>query len=188
MTDTALVAKDESPDERPDEHGVFLGHYKGISIVGFAKDLLLFGNSRVVEVCDAYNISDTLFKEIVELPAFKKEMRELRSLIESSPNALIQLKARTIVERGLEEMQQIVFSGARDADRIKAMEFLAKVGGIQYGGAVAESTDNGKPQASGMVLNVNLGPNGLIPPLSKERRPLRRVDEIMDVIDVKPNK
>lgn len=36
--------------------GVYLGHYKGISIHQFARDLILFGDSRVVEVCDAYKM------------------------------------------------------------------------------------------------------------------------------------
>lgn len=164
------------------QDAVFLGHYKGISIHQFVRDLLLFGNSRVVEVCDAYKMSAQTFQEIIELPAFKKEMRELRALIEASPNALIQIKARTIVETGLEELQRIVHHAPREADRIKAMELLTKISGTLSTGR--ESSETGQvAQASGLVLNVNLGPTGLIPQTIRTG-PLRKVQEITDVIAV----
>lgn len=164
------------------QDGVFLGHYKGISIHQFVRDLLLFGNSRVVEVCEAYGMSAQLFQEIIELPAFKKEMRELRAMIEASPNSLIQVKARTMVETGLEELQRIVHKAPRDADRIKAMELLTKISGALVTGR--ENTDtNTAPQASGLVLNVNLGPAGLIPQTVRSG-PLRRVQDITNVIAV----
>ena len=134
-------------------------------------------------------MSEEDFAAIIELPSFKKEMREIRALTEASPNALIQLKARSIVEQGLEELQSIVRTGVRDADRINAMKLLAQIGGSLDAGKVSSSDDN-KPQASGLVLNVQLGKNGsLFPPLPEgAQRPLRSVKEIagqMEVIDVK---
>lgn len=164
------------------------GHYKHVHIASFAKDLVLFGMPRVVEVCDAHKVDVEDFKAIMELPLFKKEMRELRALVEASPNALIQLKARNIVEQGLEEIQRIIHTGEKDSDRIKAMEFVAKIGGVFEVGRINSGDSENKNQASGLVLNVNLGPNGLIPPLPTERRPLRRVKEVMEVIDVKPER
>lgn len=164
------------------QDGVFLGHYKGISIHQFVRDLLLFGNSRVVEVCESYGMSAQLFQEIIELPAFKKEMRELRALIEASPNSLIQVKARTMVERGLEELHRIVHSAPREADRIKAMELITKISGALV--TSRENTDTSvAPQASGLVLNVNLGPTGLIPQTVRSG-PLRRVQDITNAITV----
>lgn len=163
--------------------GVYLGHYKGISIHQFARDLILFGDSRVVEVCDAYKMSAETFTEIIQLPSFKKEMRELRALIEASPNALIQVKARTIVERGLEELQSIMTTADRPADRIKAMELLAKIAGVTGGGKDSDG-DSSKPQASGLVLNVQLGPKGLVPPLPDKQRRLRNIDHLTQVINV----
>lgn len=160
---------------------MFLGHYKGVNIHQFAKDLLLFGSSRAMEICDSYKISGAVFVEISELPAFKKEIRELRALIEASPNALLQLKARTIMERGLEELEHIIHTGEKDTDRIKAMELISKIAGVGLGGKASESEN--MPQASGLVLNVNIGPTGLIP-AKQPRRPLRKVDEIRQAIEV----
>lgn len=163
-----------------DDKGVFMGFYKGVNIHQFVRDLLLFGANRAVEVCEAWGITADDFEEMVSLPAFKKEMKELRALIDSSPNALIQIKARTIVERGLDELQHIVRTAPKDADRIKAMELLIKIAGITST-ARGEETDSGRPAASGLVLNVNLGPGGMIPELPNQHRPLREVTEIFDV-------
>lgn len=160
---------------------MFLGHYKGVNIHQFAKDLLLFGSSRALEICDNYGISGTVFVEISELPAFKKEVRELRALIEASPNALLQLKARTIMEQGLEQLDDIIKHGEKDADRIKAMELMSKIAGVGLGGKSSDAENI--PQASGLVLNVNIGPTGLIP-ARQPRRPLRKVDEIRQAIEV----
>lgn len=164
------------------QDGVFYGHYKGISIHQFARDLLLFGNSRVVELCESYGMSAQLFQEIIELPAFKKEMRELRALIEASPNALIQLKARTIVEEGLEELRNIIRKAPREADKIKAMELLTKIGGAMPTGR--DNAESGAiPQASGLVLNVNLGPTGLIPQHVRTG-PLRKVKDVTPIMSL----
>ena len=164
------------------------GHYKHIHVASFVKDLVLYGPSKVVEVCDLHKVDDVDFKEIIELPIFKKEMRELRALVEASPNALIQLKARNIVEQGLDCLKEIIKDGEKDSDRIKAMDLVAKIGGVYDVGHLGTGDNDSKNQASGLVLNVNLGPNGLIPPLPQEQRPLRRVKDVMEVIDVKPNK
>lgn len=167
-----------SPDT--ENKGVFMGFFKGVNIHQFVRDLLLFGANRAVEVCEAWNLSADDFDELVRLPAFKKEMKEMRALIDSSPNALIQIKARTIVERGLDELQHIIRTAPRDADRIKAMELLIKIAGITST-ARGEETDSGRPAASGLVLNVNLGPGGMIPSLPDRPRPLRDVTQIFDV-------
>lgn len=167
-----------SPDT--ENKGVFMGFFKGVNIHQFVRDLLLFGANRAVEVCEAWNLSADDFDALVRLPAFKKEMKEMRALIDSSPNALIQIKARTIVERGLDELQHIIRTAPRDADRIKAMELLIKIAGITST-ARGEETDSGRPAASGLVLNVNLGPGGMIPSLPDRPRPLRDVTQIFDV-------
>jgi len=161
-----------------------LGHYKHVHIGAFVQDIILDGEANIVETCKKHGVDDVLFLEIMELPAFKKEMREIRAIAEASPNALIQLKARLMVERGLEQMYDIVQNG-KDKDKIKAMEFLSKIGGTIDTGRVGAGEGDGKPQASGLVLNVNLGGGRLIPPLPEGApRPLRRVKEIEEVIDV----
>ena len=168
-------------DEQKYSEELIYGMYKHIHISEFVRDLILYGPGRVVEVCDTHNVSAEEFEEIVELPSFKKEMREIRALVEASPNALIQLKARMIAEKSLEELHDIIRSGARDNDR---------VAGVAEAGRLGTGEESNKPQASGLVLNVNLGQNGgLIPPLpAGEQRPLRRVADIkksIEVIDVK---
>ena len=66
------------------------------------------------------------------------------------------------------------------------MKFLSEIGGTQEtGGLNRNDESNNAKQASGLTLNVNLGPGGLIPPLPTEQRPLRRITE---VIDVQPSK
>lgn len=166
----------------------FLGnYYKSIHIPTFAREIILWGQAKAVDVCNAYGVTDEDFVNIIELPSFKKEMRELRALIEASPNAIIQLKARAVVEEGIDSLAEIAFHGAKDNDRINAMKLLSSIAGISTGGVGGDS-DNGKPQASGLVLNVNLGKHGgLIPALPDVQRPLRTVKQIQEVIDVKPS-
>lgn len=166
------------------------GMYKHIHIAEFVRDLILYGVSRVVEVCDMHKVSAEEFKEIVELPSFKKEMREIRALVEASPNALIQLKARMIAEKSLEHLDGIIKHGERDGERINAAKLVMQVAGVLETGRQMTSSESDKPQASGLVLNVNLGQGGgLIPPLPEgQQRPLRRVSDIakqVEVLDVK---
>ncbi len=168
-----------------DEELLIYGHYKGVHIASFVRDIVLFGQGRVAEVCDAYGVSDTMFIEMIELPLFKKEMREIRALTEASPNALIQLRARAVVEDGLMRLQHIIQNGEKDSDRINAMKLVAQISGVLEGGRGGIDENNGKPAASGLVLNVNLGPNGLVPPKPQLRGPLR---EVREVIDVTPSK
>lgn len=184
-TETTSVAVPEGAAE------LVYGHYKGVHIGEFVKDIVLFGQGRVLEVCNAHNVDDKLFAEIIEIPAFKKEMREIRALTEASPNALIQLRARCIVESGLMDLQRVVKYGARDTDKIQAMKLLAQIGGI----TAAESDkggNDGRPVASGLVLNVQLGANGagLVPPVAEARTALRDVSKFMPegVIDVVADK
>lgn len=177
-------------DEQKYSEELIYGMYKHIHISEFVRDLILYGPGRVVEVCDTHNVSAEEFEEIVELPSFKKEMREIRALVEASPNALIQLKARLIAEQSLEQLHDIIKSGARDNDRVNAAKLVMQVAGVAEAGRLGTGEESNKPQASGLVLNVNLGQNGgLIPPLpAGEQRPLRRVADIkksIEVIDVK---
>lgn len=166
-----------------------LGFYKKVHIATFVRDIILYGSHRIVEVCDSHGVDAETFKQIMELPSFKKEMREIRALTEASPNALIQLKARAVVEQGIEDLAHIIKRGGRDSDKIKAMELLCKISGITEAGRIGSGDGDGKPQASGLVLNVNLGdPKGLIPPIPEGgHRPLRRVSDFtknVEVIDV----
>lgn len=177
-------------DEQKYSEELIYGMYKHIHISEFVRDLILYGPGRVVEVCDTHNVSAEEFEEIVELPSFKKEMREIRALVEASPNALIQLKARMIAEKSLEELHEIIRKGTRDNDRVNAAKLVMQVAGVADAGRLGTGEESNKPQASGLVLNVNLGQNGgLIPPLpAGEPRPLRRVADIkkeIEVIDVK---
>lgn len=158
------------------ETGLVYGHYKGVSISRFVRDLILFGQGRAVEVCKQHNVDDVLFKEIIELPFFKKEMREVRALTEASPNSMIQLKARALLEDSLERLMHIINDkDSLDRDKINAMVFLAKISGVLENGK--QSIDDGRPQASGLVLNVQVGPTGIIPPLPASRAPLRDVSK-----------
>lgn len=177
-------------ENNEDDYAVQLvyGHYKHIHIASFVKDLVLDGPERVVETCNRHNVSDTDFQEIIELPVFKKEMREIRALVEASPNSLIQLKARHIVEQGLECMKDIIMNGEKNSDRIKAMEFVSKIAGAFDVGRLNSNSESDAKQASGLVLNVNLGNGGLIPPLPDQPRPLRKISEVMEVIDIAPDK
>lgn len=162
-------------------------YFGKVNLQALARDVVLFGQKNIVDVVKSYELSADEFGRIIELPAFKKELREIRALTESSPNALIQLKARQLVDDGMMALNDIIHKGEKDSDRIKALEFLAKIGGMMGGGGRTDD-DSGKPQASGLVLNVQLGPNGLIPAMPSERRPLRTVRQIGEVIDVQPNK
>jgi hypothetical protein len=162
------------------------GMYKHIHIAEFVRDLILYGAARVVEVCDNHKVSAKEFQEIVELPSFKKEMREIRALVEASPNALIQLKARMVAEEALDSLHDIVKRGDRDNERINAAKLVFQVAGVMDTGRQSSGEEGGKPQASGLVLNVNLGAGGsLIPPLpTGEQRPLRRVSAISRAVEV----
>lgn len=178
----------ETEDDKFTEELV-LGFHKNVHIATFVSDIILYGSHRIVDVCNSHGVDAETFKEIMELPSFKKEMREIRALTEASPNALIQLKARTFVENGLEQLNKIVRSGEKDSDRIKAMELLCKIAGVSDGGRIISGDNDNKPQASGLVLNVNLGsPTGLIPPIPEgQRRPLRNISDFtknIEVIDV----
>lgn len=164
--------------------GVEYGYYKDIYVPSLCKELLLFGSTRLIEVLDKHGISATDFELIVELPLFKKEMRELRAISEASPNALIQMKAREFVDQGLEYVWDIVRYGT-DKDKIAAMKFLSQIGGTDDTGGLNRSDESGGKQASGLTLNVNLGPGGLVPPMKNEGRPLRQVQEFIEVV---PNK
>lgn len=174
--------KEEKPGH---QHEFFNLYYRDVYIPAFVRDLILFGQSNVVEVCKTYEINAAQFKEIMETPAFKKEMRETRALIESSPNALIQLKARAIAEMAMDNLAEIIQYGERDSDRIAASKLIAQIAQVPIGiGGIggASEADNGKPTASGLVLNVNFGKGGvLVPPLPAHGAPLRQVQEVIDV-------
>jgi len=168
--------------------GLDYGYYKQIYIPTLCRELLLFGSTRLIEVLDKYQITAEDFELIVELPLFKKEMRELKAISEASPNALIQMKAREYVDQGLDYLWDIVRFG-KDRDKIAAMKFLSEVGGTQETGGLNRNDESSSAkQASGLTLNVNLGPGGLVPPLPTEQRPLRSVKQIREVIDVTPSK
>lgn len=170
--------------------GLDYGYYKSIYIPSLCRELLLFGSTRLIEVLDKYQITAEDFELIVELPLFKKEMRELKAIAEASPNALIQMKAREYADESLDALRDIVKYGA-DRDKIAAAKFLAQIGGVMETGGLNRGDDSGSTagkQASGLVLNVNLGANGLIPPLPSEQRPLHTVKAVKEVIDIKPDK
>lgn len=164
--------------------GVEYGYYRNVYLPTLCRELLLFGSTRLVEVLDKYELSAADFELIVELPLFKKEMRELRAISEVSPNALIQMKAREYVDQGLDYLWDIVKNGA-DKDKIAAMKFLSQIGGTEETGGLIRGEESSGKQASGLTLNVNLGPGGLVPPLSNVARPLRTVQEVIEVV---PNK
>ena len=179
-----------SPPTLPVEFNIGLdyGYYKQIYIPVLCRELLLFGSTRLIEVLDKYQITAEDFEAIVELPLFKKEMRELKAISEASPNALIQMKAREYVDQGLDYLWDIVKHG-KDRDKIAAMKFLSEIGGTQETGGLNRNDDSvNAKQASGLTLNVNLGPGGLIPPLPTEQRPLRSVKQVREIIDVTPTK
>lgn len=168
--------------------GLDYGYYKHIYVPILCRELLLFGSTRLIEVLDKYQITAEDFELIVELPLFKKEMRELKAIAEASPNALIQMKAREYADESLDALRDIVKYGA-DRDKIAAAKFLAQIGGVMETGGLNRGDDSGNAkQASGLTLNVNLGPGGLVPPLPTEQRPLRTVKQVREVIDVQPNK
>lgn len=168
--------------------GLDYGYYKHVYVPALTKDLLLFGSTRLLETLDKYRISADDFELITELPLFKKEMRELKAIAEASPNALIQMKAREYADESLDALREIVRNGS-DKDKIAAAKFLAQVGGVMETGGLNRLDDSsGAKTASGLTLNVNLGPGGLIPPLQDASRPLRSVKQVMEVIDVQPNK
>lgn len=164
--------------------GVEFGYFKGTYIPSLCKELLLFGSTRLLEVLDKHQISAEDFDLIVELPLFKKEMRELRAISEASPNALIQMKAREYVDQGLDYLWDVVRYGT-DKDKIAAMKFLSQIGGTDDTGGLSRGEEGNGKQASGLTLNVNLGPGGLVPPLRDASRPLRAVQEVIEVV---PNK
>lgn len=168
--------------------GLDYGYYKSVYLPVLCRELLLFGSTRLIEVLDKYQITAEDFELIVELPLFKKEMRELKAISEASPNALIQMKAREYVDQGLDYLWDIVRFG-KDRDKIAAMKFLSEVGGTQETGGLNRNDESSSAkQASGLTLNVNFGPGGLIPPLPTEQRPLRSVKQIREIIDVTPTK
>lgn len=168
--------------------GLDCGYYKNVYIPTFCRELILFGSTRLLEVLDKYQVNADDFEYITELPLFKKEMRELKAIAESSPNALIQMKAREYADESLDALRDIVRNGS-DKDKIAAAKFLAQIGGVMETGGLGRIDDSsGAKTASGLTLNVNLGPGGLIPPLQDASRPLRSVKQVMEVIDVQPNK
>ena len=68
--------------------GLDYGYYKSVYLPVLCRELLLFGSTRLIEVLDKYQITAEDFEAIVELPLFKKEMRELKAISEASPNGL----------------------------------------------------------------------------------------------------
>lgn len=168
--------------------GVDYGYYKSIYIPTLCRELLLFGSTRLIEVLDKYQVTAEDFELITELPLFKKEMRELRAIAEASPNALIQMKAREYADESLDALRDIIKYGS-DKDKIAAAKFLAQIGGVMETGGLNRGNDESNAkQASGLTLNVNLGPGGLIPPLPEHQRPLRTVKQVQEIIDVQPSK
>lgn len=167
--------------------GLDFGYYKDIYIPHLVRQILLYGSTRFVEVVATHNLTAEDVEYITELPLFKKETRELKAIAEASPNALIQIKAREIVDEGLESLRNIVKYGS-DKDKIAAMKFLAQIGGATETGGLNRGVEEGNTrQASGLTLNVNLGANGsLIPPMPNTTRPLRKLNELKEVIDITP--
>lgn len=156
--------------------------YNGINILSLAKDLVLYGEAHIKTTLESYGLSKDDLMAIKQMPAFKKEVRELRTIIDSSPNALIQMKARDILENGLKRLSDMILDPATsNTDVLKAVKEVSRIA-IEYSSQSNGVEEVGTQQAvNGLVLNLSLNGNkgisSLLPPIDvTEGKVLREVE------------
>ena len=113
-----------------------------------ARDFVLYGDDEFDTFLEMYDINNQQFQEISKLPEFIALQKDYRNEMKSKGKAY--LKARTILEEQLNTLNLIIANPAHEtADRIKAMELVAKIADAL--------PKNNAPASTGMNVSINFG-------------------------------
>lgn len=146
-------------------------YYKDLNVLTLAKDLVLYGERQAVALLRQYNLTPEDMVAINKMPVFIKEVRELRAIMDSSPQSTIQMKARDVLEEGLQRLSDMIKDPkTSNTDVIKAVRETSRIAlQIHAMGQNNEASDNAPAAVNGLVLNVNLagasGLSSLLPPI-----------------------
>lgn len=125
-----------------------------------ARDLAVFGDTHRDEILDAHGLTPYELKELLDTEKFNQRIQAIRTEINHDTKGLVRARAAMYLEAGLDNAYEIANNpGAKDADRMKAIQFLAMMAD-----AVPRSSgmgSDGMPVAGAGAVNVvfNFGNN-----------------------------
>lgn len=162
----------------------FLGSYyykDKVHIPKLARDLVVYGEKGFRHVMEMYHLQPSELSDIMEMPVFKKVMRETRAMLEGSPSSLIAMKAHDVVEKGLTKMSDLIDDpSTKPRDVILATRLAADLAGniIQRGGGSMDG-DSGAQTSTGLIINISGGStlSGMLPPMRDAGQPLQKIPE-----------
>lgn len=143
--------------------------YKNVFIPSFARDIVLFGIEHGASVVEQYGLSVQDLAEIVELPLFKAEVKNLRIMMDSGVLITTQMKAAAALESGVEVLgMKLADPDIKAADAVKIMQELRSLATMTHtviaksGGAASGDTPT---TAAGMTINFSFGDPSQLPPI-----------------------
>lgn len=133
-----------------------------------ARDLAVFGDTHRDEILAAHDISAEELLAMLETDKFAQRIQAIRTEINHDTKGLVRARASMYLEAGLDNAYEIANNpGAKDADRMKAIQFLAMMADAvpRASGLNSDGTPSGGSGAVNVVFNF-----GQHHPQSKELR------------------
>lgn len=134
-----------------------------------ARDLAVFGDTHRDEILAAHDITAEQLLEMLENEKFAQRIQAIRTEINHDTKGLVRARAAMYLEAGLDNAYEIANNpGAKDADRMKAIQFLATMADA-VPRASGFNSDGSPGSGGGGAVNVvfNFGQNH---PKSQELR------------------
>lgn len=165
--------------------------YKNIFIPSFARDIVLFGKEQGLALVEQYGLTAEDLAQIIELPLFKAEVRNLRILMDEGVLITTQMKAAS----ALDGMVDLLAERALDPDikpgelvkivqELRSMAMLSHTTIAKGGGS---AVGDAPTSAAGMTINFSFGDPNNLPPI---REPInitperQQIEEEGNAIDV----
>ena len=134
-----------------------LEKFKTIDWRGLAFDIVVYGSADMQGVLAQHELNLEDYESLKNSPSLVREISQIRSEFESSPDSGVRMRARNVVEAGLMSMHEIISAATQDPKaRVSAFEAAVKVADLM--------PKANKDVKGGQTVEINFG--GLMPSIS----------------------
>jgi hypothetical protein len=183
-----LIEKSEAGDELGRMSSLF---YKNVYIPSLARDIVLFGKQHGEEIIAQYGLDAADLAQIIEMPVFKTEIKNLRIMMDEGVMITAQMKAAAALEDAVDVLaSQLIRDDIKPNEVctvVRELKMLATMTHTQVirGNASAAKGDE-VTSSAGMVLNFSFGDPSKLPPVQKEPiniTPVKSADKMIEAED-----
>ena len=134
-----------------------LEKFKTIDWRGLAFDIVVYGGADLRGVLSQHDLTLEDYESLKNTPSLTREIAQIKSEFESSPDSGVRMRARNVVEAGLMSMHEIISAPTQDPKaRVSAFEAAVKVADLM--------PKANKDVKGGQTVEINFG--GLMPSIS----------------------